>query len=407
MRKGPNSPTPRQPGAATRQSDVYALGVILYELLTGHSPYHLRSRIYHEIIRVVCEEVPTRPSIVITTPIEQDASPAEPRVTVAPETAGRLRKASLEEWKEQLQGDLDAVVLKALSKQPMDRYNSPEQLGDDLERHSKGERVWARDISWWNRWGMGVSRHRGKVIGAGAAVAAVMSGAVSLHFSALFYGLGAAGLFFLWYAATDRELGRKIAGSFLMSERMVATLVLLAVLPANWFKEGAIVLSWMPEGIALVAVIYVVAWTFRERWTGALIDDFTDTSKNPVWIGYGLLFLAETTATLPKLWRGQERWPDYASKHAVLLAVVLVTYLSGRREIRQAGIVTGGHLLRWSRIRSWSFTDDERRSLFGKSEKVILKVELHRRIQFLPPVRLRVNASEQDALNALMTRHLG
>src|SRR5262249_46211190 len=59
------SPEQFKDGPITESTDVYALGVVLYELLTGHRPYNLRSRILIELARVICEEEPTRPSALI------------------------------------------------------------------------------------------------------------------------------------------------------------------------------------------------------------------------------------------------------------------------------------------------------------------------------------------------------
>jgi serine/threonine protein kinase len=124
--------------AVTPLSDVYSLGVLAYELLTGRRPYCLRSRIFHEIARVICEEPPTRPSEAVTRSEQAVEGAKEPQVV------SWSRGVSPEELRRELTGDMDQILLKALEKDPLRRYSSVAEFGDDVRCYLEGESVSAR-----------------------------------------------------------------------------------------------------------------------------------------------------------------------------------------------------------------------------------------------------------------------
>ncbi|MEM1096022.1 MAG: serine/threonine-protein kinase [Bacteroidota bacterium] len=149
--------------AITTASDVYQLGVLLYELLTGRRPYQLPERLRHEAARIILETQPERPSTAVT-----KVQTGTPTTTALDPT--RLRR--------RLQGDLDVMVLTALRKEPTRRYASAEALALDLQRHLDGLPVQARPDSLGYRARKFVQRNR-----LGVGVAAVI----------LLAALGAAG----------------------------------------------------------------------------------------------------------------------------------------------------------------------------------------------------------------------
>ncbi|MEO0740444.1 MAG: serine/threonine-protein kinase [Bacteroidota bacterium] len=114
--------------AVTTATDVYALGLILYELLTGRRAYHFARTSAGEIERVICETEPLRPSTAVVR-LDDDSPPL-------PVDTTRLRR--------RLRGDLDTIVLKALAKDPARRYASAEALATDLRRHLAGQPIAAR-----------------------------------------------------------------------------------------------------------------------------------------------------------------------------------------------------------------------------------------------------------------------
>jgi serine/threonine protein kinase/tetratricopeptide (TPR) repeat protein len=126
------SPEQVQGATTTPSTDVYSLGVLLYELLTGHRPYRLRNRAPHEIARVICEEAPAPLSVVITRPDDllHSGTPGDEAATLLQLYA--FRRSTLESLRREFTGDLDEIVMRALRKEPQWRYQTVEQLRDDI-----------------------------------------------------------------------------------------------------------------------------------------------------------------------------------------------------------------------------------------------------------------------------------
>ncbi len=130
-RMTPASASPEQVRGqpVTTASDVYSLGVVLYELLCGRSPYQFTSESPHEMARVITEIEPKKPSTALAR--EGDNS------KLGPSRTGFRNSKSLK-------GDLDNIVLMALRKEPERRYQSVEQFSEDIRRHLEERPVLAR-----------------------------------------------------------------------------------------------------------------------------------------------------------------------------------------------------------------------------------------------------------------------
>ena len=139
------SPEQVRGAGVTTATDVYSLGVVLYELLTNRRPYRLKSDVAHEVAQAICEEEPQRPST----------------------------------SQKRLHADLDNIVMMAMRKEPQRRYATAEQFAEDIRRHLEGLPVKARPDTFGYRADKFVRRHKLGVAAAGVITLTLLIGIVA------------------------------------------------------------------------------------------------------------------------------------------------------------------------------------------------------------------------------------
>jgi serine/threonine protein kinase/tetratricopeptide (TPR) repeat protein len=151
------------------RSDIYSLGVLLYELLTGTTPFdreRLKQAGYDELRRIIREEEPPKPSTRINT-LDQAAT-----------TVAANRKSDPRRLSQLFRGELDWVVMKCLEKDRNRRYETASGLARDVERYLHDEPVQACPPSAWYRLRKFARRYKGSVLAAGLVVLALVGGVI-------------------------------------------------------------------------------------------------------------------------------------------------------------------------------------------------------------------------------------
>lgn len=161
--------------AITTSTDVYSLGLVLYQLLSGQHPYQIKNYQPEDIARFVLEQEPEKPSVVISRQKVSDETPGTR--AVQGETRGADSQVVFRNPKS-LRGDLDNIVLKALRKEPHRRYSSVQEFSEDIRRHLEGLPVTATPDTLGYRTAKFVRRHKTGAIAAAAVVVTLMTATV-------------------------------------------------------------------------------------------------------------------------------------------------------------------------------------------------------------------------------------
>jgi serine/threonine-protein kinase len=239
----------------TTAADVYSLGVVLYELIAGKLPYQLKLESVAQLEQAIVAADPAKPSSTIL------AENAAARGT----TQGRLARA--------LKGDLDTIVLKALAKEPAQRYATVAELADDLRRYLAGQTVHARPASWGYRTRKFIRRNR-VAVGAATAITLTLLAATGVS---------------LWQAQrarTQAELARRNA----VHAEEVKNFVLSIFADADTARGGS--RSTTAVDLLLQA---------RQRLEAAPVTDPGITAELLDSVGYSLIGLGEYVEAIPVL----------------------------------------------------------------------------------------------------------
>jgi eukaryotic-like serine/threonine-protein kinase len=261
-------------GAITTATDVYALGVLLYELLTGRLPHDRGGRNPAALAEVVSHETVTRPSLAL----RRDLSGA----SGSPEALHRARS---------LEGDLDTIALKALHREPERRYQGAAALADDVRRFLEGRPISARPDTLGYRARRFVGRHR---VGVALSALAMVS---------LVLGLGA--------ALVQRDRARREADRAQTEARRAERIKSFAL---ELISQADPTQSARGREMSAVELLHSAATQVEK----GLEDEPAARTEMRVMVARGLVSLGETTEALPLLDRSIAEMRSRPTEHAMI-----------------------------------------------------------------------------------------
>ena len=198
----PNYASPEQFRGETvsTATDIYSLGVILFEILTGELPFKIKSKRFEEAARIIAEAEPEKPSAVQSSKFKVQSSNSENRdlqsVIDVSESGLQNSKSTADQNQNTkphsvvtnpklLRGDLDNIILKALRKDAARRYATVEQFSEDIRRHLDGLPVTARPDTFSYRAEKFFQRNKISVIGSGVIALALIGGVIGTSWQAI------------------------------------------------------------------------------------------------------------------------------------------------------------------------------------------------------------------------------
>jgi serine/threonine protein kinase len=301
------------------RSDIYSLGVLLYELLIGSTPFErqrLREAAFDEMLRIIREEEPPKPSTKLSLSDMLPSIAANRDIDPA-----HLRK--------QVRGELDWIVMKALEKDRTRRYETASGFAADIERHLKDEPVEASPPSATYRLRKFARRYRGPLAAAALAMIALFAATVfsswqavrvtqQLHLFSCLY-LAVLVVVSLVTRATARRIAGALAGSITVG--MAALGIIALGERVGWWDMA---ISWEPYFLALLLInITLCAWVFLITWRIA---------RRFGWRGLAIVMIAAAILGPPRQYWYLQRFPEwgaYAPGMAPVLAISATYVLLG------------------------------------------------------------------------------